>query len=118
GLTYASSSTSAAHDYIGLNAGNYTFYARIIDKDDAYTDYPQMLTIQQADSLGRITPYSGIYDGAAHNLSGTVTGVTGDPSALGSSLTFGTGFTNPDSYVGPWGFEGGEDHLDEGGTRA
>ena len=50
--------------------------------------------IAQADANVTINPYSGTYDAAAHNLTGTVVGVAGDLAATGSSLTFGASFTN------------------------
>ena len=44
---------------------------------------------------------------AVHNLSGSVTGVLGDPAAVGSSLTFGSGYTNAGTHTGSWTFTGG-----------
>ena len=66
-----------------------------------------------------ITPYSGTYDAAAHNLTGTVTGVAGDLAAAGSSLTFGAELhQRAGDDTGTWTFEGGTNYLDESGTAA
>jgi hypothetical protein len=44
--------------------------------------------------------------------------VAGDRSAVGSSLTFGTSFTDAGNHTGTWTFEGGTNYLDESGTAA
>lgn len=101
GITYdTGTSTSATRDFTGLNAGNYTVYARIMDKDGGYTDYSQQIVVAQADADVSIIPYSGVYDGLTHNLTGTVTGVAGDLAAAGSSLTFGNGYTTAGNHTG------------------
>ena len=75
-------------------------------------------TIAQAVANVTINPYSGTYDAAAHNLTGSVAGVTGDAAAVGSSLTFGSSFTDAPGGTGTWNFEGGTNYLDESGTAA
>src|SRR5260370_28796610 len=52
--------------------------------------------IVRANANVTINPYSGTYDAAAHNLTGSVVGVAGDLAALGSSLTFGATFRSDD----------------------
>jgi hypothetical protein len=118
GVTYAGSSAIASASFASLDAGSYWVFARVIDKDDGFTEYSQQLTVDQADALVSITPYSGTYDAAAHNLTGSVVGVAGDPSASGSSLTFGLSFTDAPGGTGSWTFEGGTNYLDESGTAA
>ena len=73
GITYASASgTLITHDYTGLNAGNYTFYARIIDKDDGFTQYSTTVTVAKADAMVTVNNYSGTYDTLSHTASVTI----------------------------------------------
>ena len=109
-LTFGASFTDA-----GNHTGTWTFEGGTNYLDESGT---AAITIGQADANVTITPYSGTYDAAAHNLTGSVTGVAGDLAAAGSSLTFGAGFTNVPGGTGTWNFEGGTNYLDESGTAA
>jgi hypothetical protein len=92
----------------GTDAGNYSFN----------TTASTTATIAQADANVSINPYSGTYDAAAHNLTGSVTGVDAGSAALGSSLTFGSSVTDAPGGTGSWTFEGGTNYLDESGSAA
>ncbi|MHB9067992.1 MAG: choice-of-anchor Q domain-containing protein [Pirellulaceae bacterium] len=48
GVTYASGSTEATYHFTGLQAGRHTLYARIIDKEDGYTQYTTVVHIEKA----------------------------------------------------------------------
>ena len=49
GVTYDNgSSTSATHDFTGLNAGDQTLYGRIMDQDDGFTQYATVVHVEQA----------------------------------------------------------------------
>jgi hypothetical protein len=115
---YSGSGTTASASFASLNAGTYFVFARVIDKDGGYHEYAQPVTVDQADAEVTIHPYSGIYDAAPHNLSGSVTGLDAGGAALGSSLTFGSSFTDAPGGTGTWNFEGGTNYLDESGTAA
>lgn len=48
GVTYnTGSTTNAMHDFTDLDAGDYVIYARIIDKDDGYTQYMTTVNVDQ-----------------------------------------------------------------------
>ena len=103
------------------NAGTYASDSWSFTGTANYNDIdPTPITneIDQADANVSITAYSGPYDAAAHNLTGSVTGVAGDPTAVGSSLTFGTSYTDAGNHTGTWTFEGGTNYVDESGTAA
>jgi hypothetical protein len=72
------------------------------------------VTITKATASFSITPYSGVYDAAAHNLTGTASGVAG--ANLTSGLTFGTSFTDVPGGTGTWSFAGGTNYNDSSGT--
>jgi hypothetical protein len=74
--------------------------------------------ITKADAVVTVNGYSGTYDAAAHNLSGSVTGVAGDVAAVGSSLTFGASFTDAGNHTGSWSFLGGTNYNNQSGTAA
>jgi hypothetical protein len=48
-----------------------------------------------------VTGYSGVYDGQAHGLTGSATGVNGEALA---GLNLGAKFTNPGTYTVTWAF--------------
>ena len=39
--------TEATSDFVGLAAGDHTLYARIIDKDDGYTQYTTLCMLRK-----------------------------------------------------------------------
>src|SRR6185295_11091913 len=72
------------------------------------------VTITKADALIAITPYSGVYDAAAHTASGTATGIGG--ANLNSSLSFATSFTNVPGGSTNWSFDGGINYNNDNGS--
>jgi hypothetical protein len=76
------------------------------------------IVINKADAVVTATGYTGTYDGAAHGASGSVTGVDAGGAALGSTLHFGTSFTDAPGGTANWLFSGGMNYLDESGTAA
>ena len=119
GITYDSgSTTSATRDFTGLNAGDYTVYARIIDKDEDFTQYSANVTIKKAEATVTVAGYTGAYDAAAHGATGTVVGVAGDFSAAGSSLSLGVSFSLVPGGTANWTFTGGTNYKDQSGSVA
>ena len=93
GITYASgSSTTATHDYTGLNAGDYTFFARIIDKDGGFSDYSKLVTINAANPTVAVNAPDAARNGIPYAATGTVTGANGEPGStlegVGLSFTY------------------------------
>ena len=74
--------------------------------------------INQATATVSVSGYTGSYDAAAHGATGTVTGVTGDLAAAGSSLALGTSFTNAPGGTASWTFTGGTNYTNQSGTAA
>ncbi|MBF9143814.1 MBG domain-containing protein [Hymenobacter properus] len=101
-----------------LNAGLYDVTASFAGNSNYAAAAPQTgtLTINKADATVNITPYSGTYDGAAHSLTGTATGVSGE--SLNNSLSFGTSFTNVPGGTATWTFTGGTNYKDKTSTAA
>src|SRR5439155_14809278 len=60
--TYGGSGTSASSSFSALNAGPHTVYARTIDKDDGYTQYSTVVTVNKGNASITITPYHVTYD--------------------------------------------------------
>ena len=96
GVTYASGSvTTTTRDFNGLNAGIYTFFARIIDKNDGYNQYSIDVTINKANQVIAWSNPGGIAYGTALSsvqLNATVAGVVGGtvPGALVYNQPAGT----------------------------
>lgn len=87
--TYASAGTSTAADFGVLNAGTYTVFARVIDKDGGSTPYSITLTVAKAATM-TVTVGAGpfTYDTTTHGGgSGTVTGA-GGLSTAATSVTY------------------------------
>ncbi len=60
GVTYASgSSETASQDFTNLNAGNYTFWGRIIDQNGGFTDYSTNVTVSKATATVNVVDYTG-----------------------------------------------------------
>jgi hypothetical protein len=68
----------------------------------------------KADAAITVNPYSGVYDGQAHSLSGTATGVLGED--LSSLLSTGASYTNAGTYSAGWSFAGNADYNAANGT--
>ena len=71
------------------------------------------IVIGKADATVTVNGYTGVYDALAHGASGTVVGVAGDPTAVGSGLDLGSSFTNVPGGTAHWTFSGGTNYLDE-----
>ena len=74
------------------------------------------ITLAKAVALVNITPYSGAYDGNAHGLSGSATGVNG--ADLSASLDLGASFTNVPGGTATWTFNGGANYTNQSATAA
>ena len=109
-LTFGPSFTDA-----GNHTGSWSFLGGTNYNNQSNT---AAIVIAKADATVVITPYSGTYDAAAHNLSGSVTGVVGDLAAVGSSLTFGPSFTDAGNHTGSWSFLGGTNYNNQSNTAA
>ena len=72
------------------------------------------ITINKADAIVMITPYSGIYDANPHSLTGTAKGVGGVD--LSANLNFGASFTNVPGGTATWTFTGGTNYNDQTAT--
>ncbi len=90
---------------------NWSFAGNI---DYAPASGTSTIDIGQANANITITPYSGTYDGTAHGLSGTATGVQGED--LSSQLDLGGGQTDAGSYQVSWSFAGNVDYTPASGT--
>src|SRR5207248_2762364 len=81
-----------------LNAGNHQTLSVIITPTDSanYNSASQsvFINVGKANAHFTITPYSGTYDGAAHGLAGSASGVEASPANLNGLLHLGATFTN------------------------
>lgn len=100
----------------GVNAGAYAITQGTLALSNNYTltYIPANLTITKADATVSITPYYGMYDGGAHALTGTATGISSEN--LSSVLLFGSSFTNVPGGTATWTFAGGTNYNDQTGT--
>ena len=76
------------------------------------------IVIAKASAVVNVSGFTGVYDAAAHGATGTVTGVTGDSAAVGSSLALGASFTNAPGGTANWTFTGGMNYANQSGTAA
>jgi hypothetical protein len=74
--------------------------------------------IKKANATVTVNGYTGTYDATAHGATGSVVGVTGDPSAAGSSLNLGTRFTIVPGGTAHWAFTGGTNYNNQSGDVA
>ena len=58
-----------------------------------------------------VTPYSGVYDGQPHGLTGTGTGTGTQGEDLSGLLTLGDSFTAPGHHLVTWSFAGNDEYL-------
>src|SRR5207302_1599510 len=63
GVTYATAGSAATHDYPGLSAATHTIYARIIDKDDGFTQYSTDVAVNQRPLTLTASAVGKTYDG-------------------------------------------------------
>jgi hypothetical protein len=73
----------------------------------------QKFTIGQAAATCTVAGYSGTYDGVAHGLTGSCTGLDG--SVVGT-LDLGATHTDAGSHSVQWSFEGGRNYADQSGS--
>ena len=76
----------------------------------------ETFVIGQADAECTVTDYSGTYDGAAHTVSGTCTGLGGVD--LSAGFDPGERFTVAGEHTTTWTFAGGGNYADVTGTAA
>src|SRR5262249_6862638 len=98
------------------NAGSYRLnWSFAGDNNYNSASGSRTIDIAKANATIAITPYKGTYDGAAHGLSGTATGVLGED--LSALLTIDpTKFTNAGSYTLSWSFAGNSNYNSASGT--
>lgn len=95
GVTYENGSgTSSTQNFSGLNAGDNTVYARIIDRDNGFTQYTTVVSVRKATLTVTADAKVKTYDGAVFGpFTATVTGfVSGEHSGVVSGTA---GFTGP-----------------------
>jgi hypothetical protein len=102
------------------NAGNYATDAWTFGGNTNYNSTNGTVAdkINQADAVCTITPYSAVYDGAAHKASGSCTGVDAGATAAGGTLDLGASFTNVPGGTATWHFTGGTNYRDQSDTVA
>lgn len=97
------------------NAGTATATAEFTgDATHGSDSDSETFTIGKADATCVVTDHSGTYDGAAHGLAGTCTGVGTD--GLLDGLDLGGTFTDAGAYSVGWTFTGGANYEDAAGT--
>jgi uncharacterized protein (DUF952 family) len=102
GIDYANGSiTEATYDFTSLPAGTHTLYARIIDKDNGYTQYSTVVLVDKADATIVVDGKTVTYDGNPHGASGTAIGVQGEALA---GLDLGASFINVPGGTANWVF--------------
>jgi hypothetical protein len=114
--TYATSGASSSMDFGVIDAGTYTVFARVFDKDGGSTPYCLPLTVAKADATINVTGFSGTYDGMAHGATGSATGVGGVD--LSAGLNLGPTYTNAPGGTASWSFSGGTNYHDASGSVA
>jgi WD40-like Beta Propeller Repeat len=103
-----------------INAGTYYVQAFFTSSSSGYTDGTSGIVsfnIAKANASFSVTPYSGTYDGLAHNITVVATGV-GSDGDLSSLVTLGSNQTNAGSYTGTWSFAGNGNYNPASGTAA
>jgi hypothetical protein len=114
-LTHELSGGSWTFDVPGLHAGDHKLVATFADQGDfAGSSAGGDLLVNKANASIAVNGYSGTYDGAAHGLSGSATGVNG--TDLSSLLHLGPKQTDAGHYTVTWTFDGNNDHNAASGT--
>ncbi|MBP8066010.1 MAG: T9SS type A sorting domain-containing protein, partial [Flavobacterium sp.] len=72
------------------------------------------INISKADAVINVIGYTGVYDGNAHSVSGTATGVASED--LSAGLNFGSSFTDVPGGTTNWTFSGGTNYNDANGS--
>src|SRR5262249_54963340 len=97
------------------NAGSYTVSWTFAGNDNYKSDGGNStIDIAKAKATITINPYSGTYDGDAHGLTGSATGVKSED--LSGLLNLGASFTNAGSYTVSWTFAGNGNYKSDGGS--
>jgi hypothetical protein len=76
------------------------------------------IVINKADAVCTIVGFTGVYDANPHGASGSCVGVAADPTAVGSSLSLGTQYTNVPGGSATWTFTGGTNYNDQSASVA
>jgi hypothetical protein len=99
----------------GTNAGGYSKVWSFSDVN--YNDLGGTLAfaIAKADAVLNVNGYGGTYDGQAHGLTGTATGVNGED--LSGLLHLGSTYTKVGSYSVSWSFTGNQNYNEASGTK-
>src|SRR4029077_12690319 len=105
--THTNAGTYAADTWSFAGGNNYHDIASTTISD----------SIAKASATVTVTPYSVTYDANPHTATYTVTGVSGDLTAAGSSVTLHTTHTNAGTYAADtWSFAGGNNYNDIAST--
>src|SRR6187402_3279851 len=125
-VTGVTGDTAAAGSSINVTAtthtaaGTYTGDSWSFTGGTNYTDQTGTVdnVIGKAVATVVVTPYNVTYDANPHTSTYTVTGVTGDTAAAGSSINVtATTHTAAGTYTGDsWSFTGGTNYTDQTGT--
>lgn len=118
GLNVSATSLTYAGDQV--NAGSYLVTAHYAGDANHFgsVSAPAVITIAKANAVITIIPYSGVYDGAAHGISGTAVGVEATPANLTSLLNLGATFTDVPGGTATWTFAGNSNYNSASGTAA
>ena len=98
----------------GTDAGDYAATASLANANYEAKAIDGTLKINKADAKVVITDYNEVYDGKAHGVSGTATGVGG--TDLSTSLNLGDTYTNVPGGTPTWKFTGGTNYNDQTST--
>jgi hypothetical protein len=116
-ITQALSGGSSIFTLTGLHAGNHSLSASYAAQGFFLASSATgTLTVTQADPSIKINSYSGVYDGTAHGITGSATGVNGED--LSSLLNLGPMYVNAGHYTVNWSFAGNNDYKSAGGSRS
>jgi Bacterial Ig-like domain (group 3) len=108
---------SAISDSIAtLGAGGHSVKAVFTPNNGDFSGSESTLTqqVNKADAIFAINDYHGTYDGLAHGLTGSATGVFGED--LSGLLDLGAQHTNAGSYTVSWTFAGSDNYNEADGN--
>ena len=122
-LTYTSSAPDSTVYFagslareVGEDAGTYTITLGTLKAEGYSLNFvPSTLTIQPTRAYLQVTGYAGVYDGQAHGLTATATGIKGED--LSSLFTFERSFTAVPGGSSAWTFTGNQNYAAESGTE-
>lgn len=94
----------------GEDAGTYQITQGSLTAQGYLIDFvPAEFVIKPAKAFIQVNPYSGVYDGQEHGLSGTARGVKGED--LSDLLIFGSSYTDAPGGIAGWIFRGNQNYL-------